>query len=168
MSKYGEALKRIQSDRTDARERNTRLNDFYVPEPQHPFPFHESASRSSEKAGLLDAPERRRARRHRCLVQGRATISVGHHDFWMRSGKIINISENGMLFEFQKPLSGSGSHFHDADVSMMLLADPHSGEEIEVRGRIVRAEYGRTTRFGIRFEDVVPEVANAIATYDLN
>lgn len=145
MSKFTEALKKIQANRE--------------PDPQ-----------PAEKAPPpvpVQAPEasrdRRLSSRNRCFIQARALISSPGEDCWINQARILNFSESGILFELEHPLSNMESLLcQDTLIRVQIILNPETREQLEIEGRVIRYLKKPKTSLGIKLTEDSLSFSNEI------
>ncbi|HTL46607.1 MAG TPA: helix-turn-helix domain-containing protein [Verrucomicrobiae bacterium] len=99
--------------------------------------------------------ERRVHARRRCFIQAHAVVTLGA-DVWIGEGVVLNMSEDGLLFEFCKDFEPEIPHAKTGSVTLRIKPEPHGTEEYELEGNVARFSLYPQARFGIRFPEPVP------------
>lgn len=144
MSKFGDALDKIQKAGTSA-----AMIESPCTEPCD---------------GLCGTPDfqtnrgnRRRAERYHCHIPASAAVFF-ESDVWIGNGAVINISDRGMLFKFQKTFLKEHHMSDKASVRARLNFSGIPGNEMVVEGAVAHSVVNNVTCFGIVFRTPAPEV----------
>ncbi len=142
MSKFSEALKKIQTRREDVPSKKARADTEPSPPSSQakPLPSGISHNRRSED-------------RSKCLIQARAVISTTHEDNWINQASILNFSSQGLLFELDHALSFAEPLAGKATIRITIILDPKTKESIEVEGRVIRHTGGSRPLLAVRFNE---------------
>jgi len=108
-----------------------------------------------------EGKERRKSGRVRYLMQAYLLIQLPTRR-WEGEGNILNISENGILFESRELLLYKSPMYNEALVTLILYPESGQRHVFEVKGKIIRSEIYNRTRFGIEFAEPLPEIAEIL------
>lgn|GEM_PF-1860983 len=101
---------------------------------------------------------RRATSRFDCLIPGYAVVFF-ENDVWIGHGAVINVSDNGMLFQFQKSFLKESGLSESATIRATLyLGEPPMGDGIDVEGKIAHRSLGNVSRFGVEFKSPLPAI----------
>lgn len=135
MSKFSDALKKIQAQKSDS-----------TPNPSIPAP-------QPKKLPSGVSHNRRAEDRSKCLIQARAVVSTPHEDNWINQASILNFSSQGLLFELDHALTFGETLAGKATIRITIILDPKTGESIEVEGRVIRHTGGSKPLLAVRFNE---------------
>lgn len=158
MSKFSEALKKIASiPQTPA----SGTAEPSVPAPPAAPEKITPADIEIEAGSDSSWGNRRSAERYECLIPGYAVVFFDN-DVWIGHGAVVNVSENGMLFQFQKSFLKENGLSEAATIRATLyLGDPPAAEGIDVEGKVTHMSLGNLTRFGVHFKAPLPNIVKS-------
>ncbi|MDP3919729.1 MAG: helix-turn-helix domain-containing protein [Candidatus Omnitrophota bacterium] len=107
--------------------------------------------------------ERRFYERIACMIQGFAVISSSPVKSWEANGNVLNFSKAGILFEVSDPYMGTSPDLHvGAPVNVKLYLPSSDTAEYALEGSVAHCSPGSPSRFGMKFSDLDPELAEII------
>jgi excisionase family DNA binding protein len=111
---------------------------------------------------LTVATERRLYERRKCLIQGKASVSMSNRPTWEGTGKVLDFSKGGLLFETDAPFEVPTGSYRDAYVVIKIQLPALKNVEYGFEGRIAHVNQRETSRFGIQFKELIPADSEAL------